>query len=353
MNLMMKQKLFFLLIFCFSLPFNLHGTFPRLCCCGSCDDGVCEPSPTELIPRQPSSATPRDKPITLASIKDALREVEQADSSTVAFFDIDYTLIEPVDPTFQVRFWGKPGIYNALFEDFSAFQSRNPSWFPMVMKEQQTQLVEPFVAEYIKKLQQKGATVLAISDFPAGSVGEIPDLHDFRRQELLKKGISFDSPSSFDHERLNKLFAELGQKTLLKHGIISSRGQPKGLLINWALREIHPTAKKVLFFDDKQENHTDTIAYVQELKIPLASYLYTAAKIIHEKDVINETAARAQFHYMHQDNRYVSYHEATERVTKEIISINDDVSSSLNTTNETEQELATYNLLDAELRDDF
>lgn len=218
----------------------------------------------------------------------------------------------------------------------------------MVMKKQQTQLVEPSIAEYIKKLQQKGATVLAISDFPAGSVGDIPDLHDFRRQELLIKGISFNSPSSLDQEHLNELFAELGKKIVLKHGIISSRGRPKGLLINWTLREM-PTTKKVLFFDDKEENHTDTIGYVHELKIPLASYLYTAAKIIHENDTIDETVARAQFHYMHQDNRYVSYQEAAERVHKNMLSINDDVPSSLETTPPTEQELATYGPLATEL----
>lgn len=275
---------------------------------------------------------------TITSIQEIAQECEQADEKTLVLLDIDDTLEEDKDPTFQSRFIyaDDPSLkrYEELYHQFIKKLGNNPdSLFShsKLVALQKKCLVEPKSAQLIKNLQQKKVSVIALSAFAGGPCGDdIPDFHDFRYQQLLDNGIDLNQPlPTVNIQAFNdavKIEAGSFDTIFLKCGIVSSSFAPKGVVARCLIEHMNPRPEKVVFVDDNRRNHHTIAMAIKILNmknfkessnaaktpnyIMLSNFLYTAARIIGPSDHIDPIVARTQFDLMDKQRTYVSYDEA-------------------------------------------
>lgn len=277
----------------------------------------------------------------IESLQEIAQECELADEKTVVLVDIDDTLIEDEEPTFQSRFIyaDDPSLaqYGELHEQLMNKLRNNPSdnlCFSKLAARQKKCLVEPSSAQFIKNLQQKKVPVIALSAFTGGTCGDaIPDFHEFRYQQLLENGIDLDQTLPLNIPAFNSdidAATDFTGKILLKRCIVSTHSTPKGLVAQYLIEHMDPQPEKVIFIDDNFNNHRSIAQALMALNltafavsssveknspyIKLSSFLYKAARIIRPSDRIDPIIARTQFDLMDERKAYASYQEAAQIV---------------------------------------
>jgi len=253
--------------------------------------------------------TARYKITPINTIDDAADELNQAVNDDMVVWDIDETILESNDPSFQQRFT-EPLLKQISF--FSRARTLSILKRPDSVFKEQRSLVEPRIAELINDLQQRAVTVIALSAFGAGSYGQIKDLHELRHQELVRNGIDFDKELPVNSEMLNKELVNLSGNTrvCLKRGIVSSYNQDKGCVLSLFIKHMHMKPRKVIFIDDQLRNITTVAEHLQTIQIASSSYLYKATSILRPTDTIDWVIVEKQFALMRQKDEYVSYEEA-------------------------------------------
>ena len=135
-------------------------------------------------------------------------------------------------------------------------------------------LIEKESPLLIKKLQEKGVTVLALTSFPIGSMGLIPDVAEWRVNLLKEFNLRFST--------------SLGQSfPLLREGILFAEGHKKGDVLRsfFAHSGFYPS--KVIFIDDLLSNVENVKSTMRSLGIECSAYQYMGANRFFKEKVNN------------------------------------------------------------------
>lgn len=188
-----------------------------------------------------------------ASIGNLLKDYKQED--VLVIFDIDFTLLLPKEPAFQVY----NGIayrdkLTALFQDLDIEQA---SMVINCMTSFPSELVDPEAAQMIENLQAQNIKVIACTASMTGALGPYERAESMRFEALKKQNIDFSRafPEHNDME-LSDIKGFLQRSPVFYKGILFSNGlknRPcKGDAILSLLQALAFSPKIIIFVDDKE-----------------------------------------------------------------------------------------------------
>jgi hypothetical protein len=245
------------------------------------------------------------------TMHDAQDVLNQADEKTLVLYDVDATLIIPMDKILWSKFCSVgPGkaLKQAFEKKWVTAGIENDIW-SMAMLQAQFQLVEPAVAATIKELQARKVKTLGLTKMRSGRFGTISSLADYRFHQLKKLGIEF-WPSYGQAITFDQFAYQHEGFPLIYKGTIMTNETDKGAVLGVFIDCLDYTPTQVIFFDDLRENIVDVGDEMRKRGISYYGYHYRAAEIIPgELDY-----AVAQFQLDHLTNFMVWLSEEEARV---------------------------------------
>ena len=234
---------------------------------------------SEEIPKASSSAIVETK-----DISDVLRYVKP---NTLVLFDIDNTLIEPLQTlgsdqwfSWRIQYYAKKG-----YDPSQAVDLALMDWIPLVCLTE-VKAVEPQAPNLVRRLQEEGFVVMGLT-----TRSTILRARTF--QQLASAGIQLarTAPSKEEVVFLNPY------EVIYKNGILFTSGTDKGRALFTflaAIKEKDP--QEVLFINDKRSNLEEVQQACKERGVPFIGlrYGYLDDKV----RKFSEEAAEEQFRHI-------------------------------------------------------
>ncbi len=266
------------------------------------------------------------------SIQEVKSVFDQASPSDLFVFDVDYVILESIDPVGQARFVNNPEL-KKITDDFFAFMKAKKNgeehWdlflSKMILKTK-VHPIEQALIDAILAIQKRRIKVIALTLVSTGKIGLIDRLEEQRYEELLTLGLDFSS--SFEQQEIR--FDEL-QKTehaakykaerdkdptpvVFYKGIACASYFPKGVVLKTFLEKVKCKPSCVYFFDDRRKNVESVVEEMKKMGIKCQGFVYKAATVNQPMDGLDIEVARFQHELMKQrdDDDYISYFEAKE-----------------------------------------
>jgi hypothetical protein len=242
------------------------------------------------------------------------QEMGHLDSQALVLFDVDKTLIMPKDAILMPC--NKPLLMEFIQEISNTSSCAYSANYlkSRVLSQAVSTLVDPKSLSLIKTLQQKGIKTIALTAAGTGPFGTIPELMDWRIQELNHLGVNF-TPAFPHHSAV--LFKEFRGKHSFpgfKEGILFSSQFPKGEVLKAFLAYINWRPTKIVFIDDKMSFIQSVEQAAQELGIEFIGFHYTA--VSHLACYTDEKLAKFQFRHLAQKGQWLSDREAKHVLTQ-------------------------------------
>lgn len=193
--------------------------------------------------------------IEVLNLSEANQEFAHLDNNSLVLFDVDYTLLIPNDAI--LRPCGQK-LVKKLIKEILENPSMVPSGkypdgflFSQTLLQAESSLVDEQFLPLIKCLQDKKIRTIALTAAPAGKLGAIESMADWRIDELKKMGFNFFS--AFPEIQ----FLEFPKKAdkefhpMFKSGILFSSKHPKGDVLKQFLTTICWIPSKIVLIDDR------------------------------------------------------------------------------------------------------
>jgi hypothetical protein len=225
---------------------------------------------------------------------DALREqINSADKDTLLILDVDYTLTQPSNPAFQqANFCLNP----QMVKDFvkSVPDSIKSEFTSFIATSGEGQLLEEEAPSMIRTVKEKGARVLVISGILTGQWQDIPNIMDWRINNLRKLGIEtsrfgFDQPYQFkDFPSYRGRYPEIKEGVILTNG----EGIKKHQALEAFFKKVGWRPKKIIFVDDSRPLIEQMADYMKQQDISFVGYEYKGAKQAKARSISKEDFER-------------------------------------------------------------
>lgn len=231
-------------------------------------------------------------------------EIENLDEETLVVFDVDLTLIVPQDLVLR----GRDKFWPLAKQKTSKLQDGGERCLSLLLLQSKSQLIDPKVLDLIEALKKKNVPVMALTAIPSGKFGLIPNVEDWRIQQLASLGLHFGSTAPYAEEIHFTEFQGKGNPPIFKQGVIASGRYPKGKVLASFLRKIDWQPKRVIFIDDLINFVKSVETEMDKLGIDHTSYLYTAADELPSE--FNEEFAHFRLDYLIEHDIWLSDEEA-------------------------------------------
>lgn len=202
--------------------------------------------------------------------------LDQADATTMVFFDCDETLISAYD--YLPRHFVPPLLFRLLamirYPRLISDKAYSEQLFSLMLQQAPRFLIEPAVVQIINKLHQQGACVLAITGMQTGSFGVIKSMPVWRANMLNDLGIILTT--KFNDVIFDTLPANRNNYPGLFHGLICCNGRAKGEVIGAFLDRLKLKPDTIILFDDTDEELASLNQECAKRGIRSLCFLYTA-----------------------------------------------------------------------------
>jgi Protein of unknown function (DUF2608) len=191
------------------------------------------------------------------------------DSDTLVLFDVDETLIQPVD-NYKINQWTEPA-KELLLRLVEQYASANWDHIHAILFEKvEYLLTEPHIIKIIQELQAKKVPVIALTAMRTGQLGPIVK-EEWRYHHL--KSLGFEGNWS---EHIIP-FEPLDGKPIFYKGILCTDMTQKGPVLGAFLDTIQWYPKKVIFFDDLKHYVESVADECQKRGFIFEGYVYLGA----------------------------------------------------------------------------
>lgn len=210
----------------------------------------------------------------LATDSNFLHICENHDENTLFVFDVDDTLIRPVDaaidnPYLNFFDWFKKFYPNLTPDDLSDFKKA-------FYIDSKRDLIEPSIVNILNKLLVS-AKVVTLTAMLSGSIYGIDRLEDWRYNNLKKLGVNlsfecidqelYDSPDYWP-------FSSIRSPIFYKGIIVTGGTLDKGEILFKALESIDLSPSRIVFVDDRRECLDSVKEACEEKDIPFVGFHY-------------------------------------------------------------------------------
>ncbi len=235
--------------------------------------------------------------------------IDDLDENALVVFDVDYTILVPND-----RILAPCGeeYCQKFMKILREMQEKGEILGSQVTIQAQTSLVDNKILHLLEKLKEKNIKVIALTAMSTGQFGVIPNMEQWRIEQLASLGIHLDG--AFPEVDMIMLEEFEGAKGLpvFKKGILASSKYPKGQVLCAFLKRMEWKPSKVLFIDDRMY-FIDSVEYeLEKENIPHTSFHYTAA--IDSLHSLDHRLADFQFDYLLHQGKWLNDEEAKNKM---------------------------------------
>lgn len=250
------------------------------------------------------------------SFKQIEHELLKADANTLVVFDVDDVLITPRD--LALRPCGEhfqPKSCEGLSEE------KMDELTGTILNETPYLLIDPSAPKIIQSLQKRSIKTIALTSNRTGKLGVIPNMEDWRIEQLLDHNIDFNH--SFPHLptlTFPELNSNESQPTLYKRGILFVGGyfnpkvSTKGELLRAFFEKAKWKPKKVIFIDDRIKNLQSVEKALNEAGIEHCGFHYHGVNSLPTN--FDAEIAELQYSHLLKTNEWLSDEQAKEVVAK-------------------------------------
>ncbi len=216
---------------------------------------------------------------TIESFKDLEAYINQADADTLLILDVDYTLLQPLSPAFQ---YGN-------FKNNAEFVKKTMHQVPKSLKSEfstdmvtasESQLIDKDAPQILKKFEQKGTRLLALSAILTGKWKHIEDIMEWRISSLARAQIQLTDFGFTSTYQFKEFSAYRGNYPEIKGGVFLTNGEQisKHDALEVLFNKIKWRPKKIIFVDDTRAVVEGMAAYAQKNKFSFKGFEYKGAK---------------------------------------------------------------------------
>ncbi len=230
------------------------------------------------------------------------------DKDTLVIFDVDETLIQPVDMYFINE--GRPeakAIKKKLIENHPEIKDWR-LYEDILIKQVQRPLLEISIIEKINALQKIGVIVIAVTAMNTGKHGSYDRLEHWRYEHLG----SFGFEGAFNDLIID--FESNGKKPVFYKGILATDLSPKGPALFSFLDLIKDMPKKIIMFDDNKDFLESVAAESKKHGVQFQGYWYKGA---HEK-AWDQALIDFQIEHLLKHKKWLSDEQVQELKHKEL-----------------------------------
>lgn len=204
-------------------------------------------------------------------MKEVFKYFKDADSKTLAIFDIDMVLVQPSDPAFQManikRF---SSISKAIMRKTPA--DKLMMFFSLMTISSDPILIDDNLPHFLEQMAKKGIPTMALTANLAGNFDQIQNMEQWRIHSLRCLGIDFTKcapyhmPLVFDNlASYRGFYSNYLNGILFVNGTVVSKGE--AFLSFIEKTKLSP--EKIIFVDDREENLKSLEAAIQKLDQPI------------------------------------------------------------------------------------
>lgn len=253
----------------------------------------------------------------ITSIKQAKAVFEQATPEDLFVFDIDFTLLEPVDPIFQQRNTWPPALngslssnqlaliplFNDLFKTLKAQQA-----VEKMFKTFKNKPAEQETLSFINDLRARGVRVICLTARKGIEKSTtIKELHNFGID--LASSFPGVKPMTFDDLNHYSKTPLIAGDVCYDKGVLFAASVPKGIVLAHFFTTIDYRPARVFFFDDHRKNSESITRAMRQIGIPSHCFFYLARRVQPDAHfAINRV--KKQFNYIKEHATFIGYEDA-------------------------------------------
>ncbi|WP_068468879.1 DUF2608 domain-containing protein [Candidatus Protochlamydia phocaeensis] len=189
-------------------------------------------------------------------MKDVFHYLKEADSKTLAIFDVDMVLVQPSDPAFQMANMKRFGaISKQVMKDIPA--DKQMLFLSLMTIRSAPVLIDERIPQFLQDIIQRGVPAMAMTANLTGQFGPIPNMEKWRIESLRQVGIDFAKAAPYAAPLIfDDLASYRGHYSTYLNGILFVNGTiiPKGEAFVSFLEKIKDYPEKVIFIDDREDN---------------------------------------------------------------------------------------------------
>lgn len=240
-------------------------------------------------------------------------DFEKIQKGAIVIFDVDGVLINPASKIFWPKTERNHGewigkLYAQVFEK----AKHEPLFYisKMLQKETPT-VIEPIIKDIIRRLQNAGIMVIALTSSSTGSSFDISSMPVWRFNKLKDVGIDFSHvqiPNIYFNELPSQSPEQDGKYPVFYNGILFTSDSSKGAVIKSFLDRAHLKPSRVIFFDDRKSHLESVSQAIYELGIPFSGYQYLGESYMEGE--LDKAIARFQLNYVVDHEVWLNEDEA-------------------------------------------
>lgn len=205
------------------------------------------------------------------NMEEVFNYFNEADSKTLAIFDVDMVLVQPSDPAFQM----------ANMKRFSAISKRIMKEVPadkqmmflsLMTISSDPVLIDKRTPQFLKQIIQNGIPTMALTANLTGAFGTIPNMEQWRVNSLRCLGIDFAKAAPYQSSLLfDDLAPYRGNYSAYLNGVLFVNGTvvSKGEAFLSFLKKTNLSPNKIIFIDDREDNLKSLEAALQKRDKPI------------------------------------------------------------------------------------
>ena len=222
----------------------------------------------------------------------------------LVIFDVDETLIQPQDAyltDIEMRsFLAEIFTVKQLIKHHDIDMKRWKYLASIVIKTAKETLIEPEMLEAIKALQRRGVQVIACTLISTGLFGVIPNMEQWRYENLKSLGFQ----GSYDNVVIH--LPSFKRKPVFYKGILATDLEKKGPVIGAFLDTMHLQPVSIVMVDDTLDNLNSVLRECTTRGIKFQGYWYKAA----QTKPSNAPLFEFQINYLIHHEKFLSDQEA-------------------------------------------
>lgn len=207
----------------------------------------------------------------IGDMKDVFELFKDADSKTLAIFDVDMVLVQPSDPAFQMANMKRySSIAKRIMKEVAA--EKQMMFLSLMTISSDPILIDEHIPELLQKINQRGIAAMALTANLTGSLGPIKNMEEWRINALRLLGIDFTHLAPYQKQIvLSDLSPYRNNYSTYLDGVLFVNGTTvsKGDAFLSFLEKTALFPEKIIFIDDREENLKSLEAAIQKLERPI------------------------------------------------------------------------------------
>lgn len=243
---------------------------------------------------------------------------ENLEKGSILVLDVDEVILRDQDAVLS------PAGDSLKFQIFNEYYSEAKSKkeieevvrtlsLPLILA--QKQLVDSNLPEVIKKLQERGVTVIGLTSCPTQSFGVVDNFINWRHTQLNAFGIHLEDslPGTGDF-KLEEMSSQV-PPPIFSQGVLFTEGFTKADVLIAFLRKTNLKPKRIVFIDDMARNAHQMEIKLTQKDIPHMVFHFNPFYHQQQKE-IDECLARFQYEYLFKHKKWLKDDEANALMKK-------------------------------------